>query len=484
MKIDSDAGAEFGLWSVDGYPRSIEFPPSFWGEILPAVMVDFLRLPWGGPEVGGVLFGRRELGSVRILAFRPLECGHVEGPAFELSEDDELRLADILAQAGTDEELAGLEAVGWYHSKHHWLVLNERDVKLYDRYFPEPWQIAMVFLRRRSQPCLLGFFFRGEDGSLASSHREFSVREAQPEAALPPAPTPPEPEPEPEAEPEALAEPAPAPEAAPEAQEIAPPQTFRAFWGLREKPFSGPAARYWDPRHEEVLSKLMRAIRGRMGLMVLTGEAGTGKTVLLERLGDYLAAESMQFALLLDARLSAEEFYEFLAYDLALPCTRKAKVAVLAALRELLIEQAGIGTTAALLIDDAHHLEWEVLEEIRMLDNLQHRTGRLLQTVLCGSPELERRLESEELCQFGERVAVRFHLQPSSEEETSQWIQRELTDCGMPEQTVFTPEILSAIHARSGGALRVAGAICDRLLETCFARGSRVVTMEMLDADN
>jgi general secretion pathway protein A len=219
-----------------------------------------------------------------------------------------------------------------------------------------------------------------------------------------------------------------------------------------------------------------------MGLIVLTGEAGTGKTTLLGRLGDYLTEESMEFALLLDSRLSADEFYEFLAYDLALPCTRKSNVAVLNALRELLLEQAGKGSTAALLIDDAHHLEWEVLEEIRMLDNLQHRTGRLLQTVLCGSPELEQRLESDEFCQLGERVAVRFHLQPPSEEETGQWIQRELTDCGMPDQTVFTPEILSAIHARSGGLLRVTRAICDRLLETCFARGSRVATMEMLDA--
>lgn len=403
MKIESDAGAEFGRWAVEGHPRSIEFPVSFWGEILPAVMADFLRLSWGGPEAGGVLFGRREPGCLRILAFRPLECEHANGPAFELSENDELRLADILAKAGTDEELAGLEAVGWYHSKHHWLVLTERDVKLYDRYFPESWQIAMVFLRVRSQPCLLGLFFRREDGPIASSYREFSVREA----ATPPAPPPLAPEPE--------AHPEPAPEAAPEAQEIAPPQTFCAFWGLREKPFSGSAVDYWDPRYEEVLSKLMRAVRGRMGLIVLTGEAGTGKTTLLERLGDYLAEDSVEFALLLDSRLSANEFYEFLACDMALPCTRRSKVAVLESLRELLIEQAGKGSTAALLIDDAEHLDWEVLEEIRMLDNLQHRTGRLLQTILCGSSELDRRLESDELCQLRERVAVRCRLQPPRE---------------------------------------------------------------------
>jgi general secretion pathway protein A len=267
-----------------------------------------------------------------------------------------------------------------------------------------------------------------------------------------------------------------------EPEEIAPAQTSLTFWGFSKKPFSGPPASYWSPRHEDALSKLTRAIRERKGLVVLTGEAGTGKTALLNRLGDYLNQESIEFAMLLDSRLSAAQFYEFLAYDLALPCTRRSKVAVLESLYELLLEQAGKGSTAALLIAGAQHLDWEVLEEIRMLDNLQNRTGRLLQTILCGSPELDRRLESEELCQFRERVAVRCCLQAPSEVETAQWIQRELTNCGMQDQTVFTPEILSAIYARSGGILRVTHAICEGLLETCFARGSWVATMEMLDA--
>jgi hypothetical protein len=315
LKMESDAGAEFGSWTVDGHPRSIQFPESFWREILPAVMADFLRLPWGGPDVGGVLFGRREPDCVRILAFRRLECEHDFGPAFELSENDELRLRDLLEKARTEEELAGLEAVGWYHSKHDWLVLTDRDVRLYDRYFPEPWQIAMVFLRVRSQPSLLGLFFRGEDGSIASRHREFSVREAPPESPSPPPP--PEPEPAPEAP----------PEPAPQAEEIAPP----------------PVVPHWVFRHQAVLLALMRAIQGRKGLVLLSGEAGNGKTTLLGRLGDQLRQESIEFALLLDPRLSVEEFYEFLADDLALPCSRRSKVAVLKALRDLLVEQAGKG---------------------------------------------------------------------------------------------------------------------------------------------
>ena len=489
MKIESDTGAEFGRWAVEGHPRCIEFPPSFWERILPAVMADFLRLRWGGPDVGGVLFGRREPGRVRILAFRPLECEHLHGPTFDLSETDKVRLRNLLEDARTDEELAGLEVVGWYHSEHHWLVLTERDVDLYDRYFPEPWQIALVFLRLRSKPCLLGLFYRREDGLIASCHSEFSVREAKPEAS-PPARLPqpeaevyaePEPEPVPEAAPEPAPEPAPVPEAAPEPVQAAPPQTSVTFWGPSEKPFSRPSISYWNPRHEDVLSRLVHAVRGRKGVIVLTGEAATGKTALLERLGDRLAEESIEFAFLLDPRLSSGQFYEFLAYDLALPCKRGSKFAVLEALRELLIGQAAKGSTTALVIDDAHRLEWEVLEEIRMLDNLQHRTGRLLQTILCGLPALDRRLESDELGRLRERVAVRCRLQPASEAETAEWIQRQLNECGMPDQTVFTPEMLAAIYARSSGVLRVSGAICDGLLETCFARVSRVATMEMLD---
>jgi general secretion pathway protein A len=445
---------------VDGHLQSIEFLQSFWEEILPAVMTDFLRVPWGGPEAGGVLFGRREPGSVRILAFRPLECEHAFGPAFQLSEDDQSRLRDVLEQAKTDPELAGLEAVGWYHSKPQWLLLTPYDTELWDRYFPEPWQIAMGILRRRSKPCLVELFYRQEDGSIASSHREFSVREAKPDAPLPP-----EPEPEP------------APEPARKAEPIVPPQTCCAFWGLREMPFSPPAS----PQYEEVLARVMRAVRGRKGLIVLTGEAGFGKTAFLRRLGDALTRESIEFALLLDPKLSVEEFYAFLADDLALPCTQYSKVAVLKALQELLIEQARRDKTVVLVADDAHHLSGEVLEEIRMLDNLQHRTGRLLQTILCGTPEFERRLESDECRQLRQRVALRCGLQPLREEETAAYIERQLAGCGMPAQTVFTPELLSAIHARSGGVQGVTGTICNRLLELCFARATRVATIEMLE---
>jgi general secretion pathway protein A len=137
--------------------------------------------------------------------------------------------------------------------------------------------------------------------------------------------------------------------------------------------------------------------------MVLTGESGTGKTTLLECLGDLLAQESIEFAFLMNSKVSVEEFYEFIAYDLDLHCGQPSKANVLRALEE---------RTTALLVDDAQDLDAEVLEEIRLFDNLQNRKGKLLQTILCGSPELDRRLEQDDLRLLKQRVVMRCRLQP------------------------------------------------------------------------
>lgn len=197
MKVETGVDATFGVWRVEGHPRSIEFPLSFWDDILTSVMEDFLGLPWGGPEVGGVLFGTKEADRVRIVAYRPLDCEHVNGPSFELSENDAAGLRRLLGEAQTDTVLAGLEPVGWYLTKYHWLLLTPNDMDVYDRFFPAPWQVTMVFLRAKRAACLLGFFFRGADGSIVSSHREFSVETASPEIHVehPPIGAPMQPEP-------------------------------------------------------------------------------------------------------------------------------------------------------------------------------------------------------------------------------------------------------------------------------------------------
>src|SRR5216683_704710 len=144
---------------------------------------------------------------------------------------------------------------------------------------------------------------------------------------------------------------------------------YNAFFGLTGNPFSlspDPAFLYRSPQHEEALANLMYGVQSRKGFIVLTGEVGTGKTTMLECLRDFLDAQQITFAFLFNSRLTPEQFFEMLAYDLDLRCNRTSKTEVLFALNNLLIEKAEQGRTTVLIVDEAHNLDWNVLEEIRM----------------------------------------------------------------------------------------------------------------------
>jgi general secretion pathway protein A len=151
------------------------------------------------------------------------------------------------------------------------------------------------------------------------------------------------------------------------------------------------------------------------------------------------------------------------------------------ALNSVLLNQAEQGRTTVLIIDEAHNLEWEVLEEIRMLGNLENRRGKLLQIILAGQPELDRKLEAPNLRQLKQRIVLRCNLEPFTPKDTAQYINTRLEKVGMPGQTVFAPEIMTEIHMRAQGIPRLINAICDNVLLTCFAMESRVATIEMLD---
>jgi general secretion pathway protein A len=583
-------------------------------------MQEFLRLPWGGHEVGGVLFGTRHPDCLRIVAYRPLSCGHVKGPAFALSESDKARLRKLLEEAQKDEDLAGMQPVGWYHTKYRSFDLTRDDLEVYNAFFPNPWQVAMVFQRGKGEPCVVGFFSRRKDGSLHSAHRTFTVIEerpgvqAEPRAhetptrsllsdpilagsgasdppkapaaspslagipepeKLPPTkaleltawtlvskimlpgpsvgaqPTPPSssqarptsPEPE-EASPTeetrepltqtVLAEPSAggvrieAKEARPQGgdgpslpvsehrQDSSPlqqrPEYKRVlqyldpapgdpplppsvestlaevshceFFGLRKNPFSRgpiPAFPYWSAQHKETLAGLRYGVQTRKGLMVVTGESGTGKTILLKCLGDFLTEQSVELAFLPNSKLTTEEFYEMVNHDLGLGCEPPSRPSVQQALSTLLDARAMQDKTTVLIIDDAQNLGKEILEGIQQWDSLQDRRGRLLQTVLCGFPELERSLEAETLRALKKRVALRCHLRPFTEEETVGYIDGQLTKAGMAQQTIFARDVMVKIHIRSGGLLRVVNMICDKLLEKCFDAHTKAATIAILD---
>ncbi len=259
---------------------------------------------------------------------------------------------------------------------------------------------------------------------------------------------------------------------------------YKAFFGLKENPFSltpDPAFLYRSRQHEEALANLIYGVQSRKGFIVLTGEVGTGKTTMLECLRDFLGARHIDFAFLFNSRLTVEQFFELIAYDLDLRCSHRSKTEVLVALNQLLIDNANDGRTTVLIIDEAHNLEWEVLEEVRLLGNLETRRDKLLQIVMAGQPELDRKLDAPNLRQLKQRITLRCTLRPFCEKETIEYIHTRLARAGMIEQTVFPPELLREIHIRSQGIPRLINAICDNLLLTAFALESRVATLEMLD---
>jgi len=259
---------------------------------------------------------------------------------------------------------------------------------------------------------------------------------------------------------------------------------YNAYFGFAESPFSlspDPAFFYRSQQHEEALANLIYGVQSRKGFIVLTGEVGTGKTTMLECLRDFLDSQYIEFAFIFNSRITSAQFFEMIAYDLDLRCERTSKTEVLFALNSLLLNQADQGRTTVLIVDEAHNLDWEVLEEIRLLGNMENRRGKLIQIVLAGQPELDRKLEAPNLRQLKQRIVLRCNLEPFSPEDTAQYVITRLAKAGMPDQTVFTPDLLTEIHVRAQGIPRLINAVCDNLLLTCFAVESRQATVEMLD---
>ena len=259
---------------------------------------------------------------------------------------------------------------------------------------------------------------------------------------------------------------------------------YNPYFGFTENPFNispDPEFLYRSPQHEEALANLIYGVRSRKGFIVLTGEVGTGKTPMLECLRDYLDTMRTEFAFIFNSRLNPDQFFEMMAFDFDLECDRKSKTDVLFALNSLLIKQAEKGRTCVLLVDEAHNLEWDVLEEIRLLGNLENRGGKLLQIILAGQPELDRKLDAPNLRQLKQRIVLRCNLNPLEPEEAIGYIDTRLARAGMPEQTVFSPEVLEEIYKRARGIPRVINLICDNLLVTAFAMERKACTIEMLD---
>jgi general secretion pathway protein A len=259
---------------------------------------------------------------------------------------------------------------------------------------------------------------------------------------------------------------------------------YKTFFGLSISPFNlspDPSFLYRSPQHGEALASLIYGVESRKGFIVLTGEVGTGKTTMLECLRDHLEAHDIPFAFLFNSRLTSEQFFEMIAYDFNLKCERHSKTEILLSLNEMLIRRVNTNTTTVLIVDEAQNLDWEVLEEIRLLGNLENRNGKFLQIILSGQPELGDRLEEPQYRQLKQRIALRCKLRPFAAAETAQYIATRLAHAGMKEQTVFPADVLLEIHRRTQGIPRLINSVCDNLMLTSYAMGTHVASVEMLD---
>jgi general secretion pathway protein A len=258
---------------------------------------------------------------------------------------------------------------------------------------------------------------------------------------------------------------------------------YNSFYGLDTDPFRvnpDPRFLYLSESHREALATLVYAANERKGFIVLTGEVGTGKTTILNALLNRLDP-STQAAYIFNTKLTTEDFFAYLFDELELdPVIPFRKSAVLHRLNDYLIERLKNGQKTLLIIDEAQNLESELLEEIRMLSNLETPTSKLLQMVLVGQPELAEKLATTELRQLRQRVELWHEIRALGSRETEEYVAERLMIAGHETGEVFTRAALRAVHQFSKGIPRIINVVCDSSLLTAFVKESRRVSAQMV----
>jgi general secretion pathway protein A len=260
---------------------------------------------------------------------------------------------------------------------------------------------------------------------------------------------------------------------------------YKEFFGLRANPFNvNPDPRYlFLTRHtEEALACLTYGIQSRKGFVLLTGEVGTGKTTLINKLLEWLRSQQVPTAFVFNSRMNVPQFLDYMMADFGLPSETLSKSQNLMKLYNWLLERYRAGETAVLIVDEAQNLPDEVLEEIRMMTNLETFTEKLLQIVLVGQTELEQRLKHPNLRQLRQRLTLRAKTHPLTAEESRSYIHQRLRIAGSNGQQIFEPEALTAIHRYSGGIPRIVNLLCEHCLVSAFVDQHKTVSAAVVDA--
>jgi general secretion pathway protein A len=262
---------------------------------------------------------------------------------------------------------------------------------------------------------------------------------------------------------------------------------YKSFYKLKRNPFEitpDPSFLFPTRRHNEALAALYYGVRRHKGFVVLTGEVGTGKTLVLRCLLQLFKQNNdVAYAYIFNGRLSPVEFLQYVASDFGLAASGRNKGELLLDLGSHVIARAQKKLTTVLVVDEAHHLSADILEEIRLLTNLETAHDKLLQILLVGQPELDDKLDSIGLRQLKQRIALRSRLEPLDPSETRGYIERRLQLAGADnaEQRLFPVETIACIYQHSRGIPRLINTVCENALIAGYARQMHSITTDIIE---
>jgi len=252
---------------------------------------------------------------------------------------------------------------------------------------------------------------------------------------------------------------------------------YESFYGLKENPFNvtpNPEYIYLGENHREALAQLLYGVKERKGFIVITGEVGTGKTTLIHYLLAKMNGNHTKTALLFNPKLAVDDFIQYILKDLGVRVQGKTKGEYLHNLHRYLLHAYQRDERVILIVDEAQGLKPELLEEIRLLSNLETSRSKLLQIVLLGQPEFDKTLSQAGFRQLRQRINLRYHLLPLSEKETKEYIGKRLRIAGAKEP-IFTEKAIKQIYLKSRGIPRLINILCDNALLNGYALDQRKV---------
>ena len=258
---------------------------------------------------------------------------------------------------------------------------------------------------------------------------------------------------------------------------------YLQHFGLLRAPFEmtpDPAFLYLGESHQEGLATLVYGVRARKGFVMLTGEVGTGKTTLLHALLAQLDPNTAA-AFVFNPRLGPLDFFRVLfdEFDIKTPCATKAEYLI--AFNKFLIERLERDHPTLLIVDEAQNLSPEMLEEIRLLSNLETPRSKLIQIMLVGQPELEEMLQKQELRQLRQRISLRFRLRPFDADEAEHYVQERLRLAGYTGKGIFKRSALRRLYYVTSGIPRLINVVCDGAMLLCYSRGQASVDTAEID---